>query len=187
MGTQTKVWTEAELMALPRDGHKYELVNGELQMSPAGSFGHGDLILVLAARLVPFVKANKLGVVFDGQTGFWMKSGNMRSPDLSFLGKERLKALNLQPHTFVPGAPDLAVEFLSPSERESEVAAKAGDYFGSGCRLLWIVNAAEKTARIYHSATPDKLLKSGDSFDGENVVPGFAMPLDELFAETRFE
>jgi Uma2 family endonuclease len=186
MSTHTKIWTEAELMALPKDGNKYELVNGELQMSPAGGHGHGDIIAWLSGRLVMHVRENKLGIVYDGQTGFWMKSGNLRSPDISVVGKDRLKEFPKQ-RGFLHIAPDLAVEVLSESDISTTISEKAAEYFDSGTQLLWVVNPVEKTVLVYHSATPDTLLKSGDSLDGENVVPGFSMPIDELFAEVTFE
>jgi Uma2 family endonuclease len=186
MGTQTKVWTEAELMALPKDGHKYELVNGELQMAPAGVFGHGDIIAWLSACLTIHSRKNRLGTVFDGQSGFWMKSGNLRSPDISFISIDRLKTLHKKQHAFLNTAPDLAVEVLSPSETAATVHEKAVDYFQSGCRILWIVNTVEKTVQVYRSETSSELLKLGDSLDGEGIIPG-SMPLADLFAEPDLE
>jgi Uma2 family endonuclease len=183
MTTQAKVWTEAELMALPNDGHKYELVNGELVMSPAGTYGHGDIIAWLSAKLTIFIREHKLGVVFDGQSGFWMKSGNLRSPDISFLCSERVRSLNPKPKGFLQGAPDLAIEVLSPSDTVKDVTEKLADYFESGAKLVWVVNPDNKTLLVYHGTTPDRLLKSGDSIDGETIVPGFQMPVDELFAK----
>src|SRR4051812_7648711 len=122
MGVQQK-YTAADLMALPKNGQKYELVNGELVMSPAGVFDHGDIISWLSAKLAIYSREKKLGIVVDGQSGFWMKSGNLRSPDISFIGRDRLKALTPRPQGFVTGAPDLVVEVLSPSDTVMDVGS----------------------------------------------------------------
>ena len=176
-----KVWTERELMALPKDDGKYELVNGELTlMSPAG-YEHGDVSAEIVCRLRPFVKKHKLGRVLDGQTGFWMKSGNVLSPDVSFVSNEREGKLECLPTGFFNGAPDLAVEVLSPSERMKDVDAKIADYFASGTQLVWVVKPKTQSARAYRGPGSYVLLGIADSLDGENVVPGFRLPLRELF------
>ena len=72
----TRTWTDEELMALPEDGFKRELVDGEIQVSPAGA-PHGRIIIALGARLHAFVEAHALGYVFDSSTGCWMPSGNL--------------------------------------------------------------------------------------------------------------
>jgi Uma2 family endonuclease len=183
MVTTAKIWTEEELMALPKDG-KYELVHGELRkMSPAFYFDHGEVIARLMFHLTTHVYAQKLGTISDGQSGCWMKSGNMRSPDISFLGKERRKALGGQAKGFLKGAPDLAVEVLSPSDTVKNIAEKLIDYFASGAKLVWVVNLEEKSVLVYHSATPDRVLKAGDRLDGGSVLPGFQLEIAELFAQ----
>ena len=80
-----KVWTEAELQALPHDSYNYELVDGELVMSPKNNFVHGDICSRLSAALVQFNQTHKLGVVLDSSTGFWMSNRNCRAPDVSFV------------------------------------------------------------------------------------------------------
>src|SRR5437867_160115 len=117
MGTlvQSKVWTEEELMALPDDGRKYELVQGEIVVSNAG-IEHEFIGVCLIIPLGSFVRQWKLGVVCGSSAGFWMKSGNLRSPDVSFIAKARLQGLRYAPKKFFEGAPDLVVEILSPSD-----------------------------------------------------------------------
>ncbi|HYG76204.1 MAG TPA: Uma2 family endonuclease [Planctomycetota bacterium] len=180
MQSTAKKWTEAELMALPKDGHKYELVNGELEMSPAGTFGHGDVIMHLSIVLGSWVRKNKLGELFDGQSGFWMKSGNLRSPDISFIGRERIGQLD-KSQGFLSTAPELAIEVLSPNDTNKLIAEKMEDYFASGCRLAWVVNPLNKTVAIYHAPTPDRLLRGDDRLEGEDVVPGFSIAVHEIF------
>ena len=85
----THTVSDDELLRLPRDGRKYELVDGEVRMGPAGG-RHGEVSLRLAAALLGFVTRNRLGKVFDSSTGFRMPKGNVRSPDVSFVVTHRL-------------------------------------------------------------------------------------------------
>ncbi len=114
-----------------------------------------------------------------------MKSGNLRSPDVSFIAKERLQGLRHAPKKFFQGAPDLVVEILSPSDAVDGLHEKIVEYFETGARLIWVLNPEEETV-VYHSPQPHRLLKAADSVDGEDVIPGFSMPLSEIFAELDF-
>jgi len=187
MQTETgkKVWTEKELMALPDEGYKYELVNGELIMTPTG-MEHGNIAMLIGGKLSLYAREKNLGIVCDSSTGFWMKSGNCRSPDVSFVDKERLRDLKRPPKKFFQGAPDLAVEILSPEDTVEKLHEKIIEYFENGTRLVWVVNPEDQTVLVYHTPQPDKLLRTGDELDGENVIPGFSMPVGELFAELEF-
>jgi Uma2 family endonuclease len=180
------VWTEAQLMSLPDVGHKCEVVGGKLVMTPAG-FEHGDICTRISARLAIHVWKTKLGRVFDSSTGFWMKSGNLRSPDISFVAARRLKGLKRLPEGFFRGSPDLAVEVLSPSDTVESVHDRIIEYFANDTRRAWLVSPVEKTVLVYHPSGPDRILKVGDSVDGEEVVPGFSLPLSEIFADLDLE
>lgn len=182
---KAEVWTEKKLMQLPDDGNVYELVEGELQMSQAG-FEHGEISAVLLAELHRVVKAQKLGVVVGASTGFWMKTGNSRSPDVSFVAKDRLRGRR-PTKKFFQGAPDLAVEVVSPNDLWVRATQKVAELFANGTRLAWVINPGDQTVLVYHSAQPDRILKAGDWLDGEQVLPGFTFPVDELFAEYDFE
>jgi Uma2 family endonuclease len=180
-----EVWTEKKLMQLPDDGNVYELVGGELEMSQAG-FEHGDIGAELLAVLRLFVRTQKLGVVVGASTGFWMNSGNSRSPDVSFVSKERLRGRR-PTKKFFHGAPDLAVEVVSPNDVWQKLNQKIAELFANGTRLAWVINPGDQTVLVYHSAQPDRILKAGDVLDGEDIVPGFSMPVAVLFAEWDFE
>lgn len=182
---QTQGWTEEQLMSLPDIGYKWELIDGRLEMSPAGSF-HGYLGLRLGGQLERFVRKHKLGRVFDGQTGFWMKSGNLRSPDISFIAKDRLKGHKRPPKGFFHGSPDLVVEILSPSDTLEKTEEKLAEYFENDTVLAWIVDPDKQSVLIYHGRRPDTTLTLDQSLDGEQLIPGFAMPLAEIFEEMDF-
>jgi Uma2 family endonuclease len=190
---EEKIWTDGELLALPKDGHKYEIVKGELVVSPAG-IEHEVVGVRVIAALANFVREHKLGIVCGSSAGYWMRPGNTQqpkkknflSPDVSFLAKERLQGLKHPPKKFFDGAPDLAVEILSPSDTVELLHEKIVEYFENGTRLLWVINPAEEIALVYHSPQPDRLLRNGEMLDGEQVVPGFTLPVAELFAELEF-
>jgi len=180
-----KVWTEAELQALPDDGFTHELVNGELVMSPKNDFFHGDICIRLATALSNFVTERRLGAVLDSSTGFWMKNLNCRAPDISYVSRTRLKELGFKRTTrsFLPGAPDLAVEILSPNNTRAEIDERLKDFFASGTQIAWIINPDQACVEVCHSPTQRKLLGTGADFDGEHLLPGFRYPIAELFKE----
>ncbi len=111
---------------------------------------------------------------------------NFLSPDVSFLAKERFQGLKRPPKKFFDGAPDLLVEILSPSDTVELLHEKIVEYFENGTRLLWVVNPAEQIVLVYHMQQPDRLLRSGEVMDGEQLIPGFTMPVAQLFAELDF-
>jgi len=178
-------WTDEELMALPDDGYKRELVNGKIIISPAGS-RHGRIILRLSSALTIYVERNKLGGTFDGQTGFRMRSGDALSPDISFVGKERLRDAKQPPDGFFPGSPDLAVEALSPGESFGHAENKVAQYFENETKLAWVINPVNRTVQVYRGATPERMLRTGDSLVGEDVLPGFTYAVADLFADFDF-
>jgi Uma2 family endonuclease len=181
--TPKKVWTEAELQALPDDGYNHEVVDGELVMSPKNNFQHGDICTRLITALHNFVRQHKLGVVCDSSTSFWMQNRNCRAPDISFISKERLAGKKRPDKKFFQGAPDLAVEVLAPHNTRREITERLKDFFSNGTRLAWIINPDDESAEVCHSPTERRLVGPGGVLDGESVVPGFQLNLAELFQE----
>jgi len=178
-----KIWTEADLQALPDNGCLHEVVEGELVMSPKNNFQHEQICERLNFALESFNRAHRLGAVFGSSMGFWMKSRNCRAPDVSFVLKERLIRLGFKPDakTFFPGAPDLAVEVLSPGNTRAEIDVRLCEFFESGAQIAWIVHPEEQTAAIYHSPADRLILGPNQSLDGERLLPGFSCPLADLF------
>ncbi|MGL5083457.1 MAG: Uma2 family endonuclease [Microcoleaceae cyanobacterium] len=184
---EKKVWTDEAFMALPDDGHHYEIVNGELiDMGNSGAL-HGYIAIILSSALFAVVMAQKLGALFDSSTAFKMKNGNKRSPDIAFFAKERLQGITELPSGFLEGAPDLAVEVLSPGNTVEEIDEKIAEYFENDARLVWVINPTQHYILVYRCAQePDRLLKSADSLDGEDVIPGFFLPVADLFQKLSF-
>ncbi|MBF2096763.1 MAG: Uma2 family endonuclease [Gloeomargaritaceae cyanobacterium C42_A2020_066] len=173
-------------MALPDDGNRYELVNGELVNMGNAGLKHGYYATLVGSLLSNFVRAQRLGIILDSSTAFTMKSGNKRSPDASFLSKARLKAGGGLIKGFFVGAPDLAVEVLSPGNTVEEIHDKIVEYFDSGSQLVWVIHPDEQYVLVYRHPQPSRLLLNTDSLEGEDVIPGFHLPLAELFKELDF-
>lgn len=175
-------WTDAAFMALPNDGHRYEIVNHQLiDMGNSGAL-HGYICSTLMILLGSYIRSQKLGFLFDSSTGFKMQNGNTRSPDLAFFAKDRLQGLTTLPTGFLEGAPDLAVEVLSPGNTVEEIDGKITEYFANGTRLMWVINPQQRYILVYRSPQePDRLLKTTDHLDGEDVFIGFQLPIAELF------
>jgi Uma2 family endonuclease len=171
--------TEADLLRTPDDGHKYELVDGEVRrMSPAG-WRHGRVCLALGARLLAFVSERSLGQVADSSTGVRLPDGNVRSPDASFIAAGRLPE-DAPTVGFSPVVPDLVVEVLSPDDHARMVLDKVGEYLESGVRLVWVIDPETRSATRYRSTTDVRPLAEDDDLDGEDVLPGFRCRLAEI-------
>jgi Uma2 family endonuclease len=108
-------------------------------------------------------------------------------PDISFFAKERLQGMKELPSGFLEGAPDLAVEVLSPGNTIAEIDEKIAEYFENGSRLVWVISPNQHYVLVYRSAQePDRLLKSIDFLDGEDVIPGFTLAVADLFQKLSF-
>lgn len=180
MATPTRSLTDADLLALPRDGRKYELVDGEVRVSPAG-FRHGVVSVRLILRLGAFVVERKLGYLLDSSTGYRLPSGNVRAPDVSYAAQERVPSA-IPPIGFADFVPDLAVEVLSPEDSAREVLDKVGEYLRAGVRLVWVIDPADGSAAVYRSLTQVRRIEREGVLDGEDVLPGFTCSLAELVA-----
>jgi Uma2 family endonuclease len=178
MAVPAKCATEDDLRATPRDGRKYELVDGEIRVSPGGG-RHSLVSLKLASRLLAFVTERAAGHAFDSSMGFRLPGGNVRSPDASFVAAGRFEA-DTPPDDFADLAPDLAVEVLSPSERPRAVLDKVGEYLEAGVRLVWVIDPRSAKAIVYRSLTDVTELQTGDALDGGEVLPGFRCLLRDI-------
>ncbi len=176
--------TADELLAMPDDGYRYELVKGELiRMSPTGQ-EHGVLTINLTLPLGTYVKANKLGVVCAAETGFKLEQDpdTVRAPDIAFISQARYAKVG-RTAKYWDGAPDLAVEVLSPSDTPRKVERKVADWLQAGAQSVWVVNPKRRTVTVYSSQFETVILTEHDELDGGDVVPGFQLTVAEIFAE----
>lgn len=181
--TASGIATAEELLAAGDIG-PCELVQGELvMMSPAG-FEHGVITQRIAAFLHAYVSARRLGVVTAAETGFVLARSpdTVRAPDVGFVAESRLPRGSAK--GFFEGAPDLAVEVLSPSDTRdqaarSRAAAKIGDWLAAGCQEVWCVDPASRTATVRTASGYATVAGEADSF-ASLAVQGLAVRLADL-------
>ena len=180
--TTTQLMTAEELLAMPSDGFRYELIDGELkQMSPAGH-NHGRIAARLTVPLGRYVEERGLGEVYAAETGFKLKTNpdHVRAPDVAFIRQERVDEVGVT-KGYWPGAPDLAVEVVSPGDTVAEVEDKVAEWLEYGTRLVWVISAKLHTVTAYQSLTDITTLTEKDMLDGGDVIPGFQYPIANLF------
>jgi len=185
--TPNKIWTEGELERLPEDGFLHEVVAGELVMSPKNNFQHGNITSRLFLALGNHVQQNRLGVVLDSSTGFWMKNRNCRAPDISFVSTDRLSGWKASAQHFFAGAPDLAVEILSPNNTRAEIDARLKDFFESGTRLAWVIDPNAEHAEVFRAPAFRDVVGKGGVLEATDLLPGFRYPIDDLFKAGDWE
>ncbi len=174
--------TTAEQLFQASDLGRCELLRGELvMMSPAGS-EHGMIAAAIAAILREYVKSHRLGVVLGAETGFKIASDpdTVRAPDVAFIRTERIGGG--LPKGFFPGAPDLAVEVLSPNDRAGEVFEKVQNWMDAGCIAVWVVDPKTQSVTVYDAGRKATILQSTDSLEGGDLLPGFSIPVAEFFS-----
>ncbi|MFP4440531.1 MAG: Uma2 family endonuclease [Chloroflexaceae bacterium] len=175
--------TADELLQMPDDGFRYELVRGELRrMSPSG-FQHGRLTMNIATPLDQYVRTQGLGVVCAAETGFLLATDpdTVRAADVAFIQQARIDP-QAEPEGYWHGAPDLAVEVVSPHDLYTEVDAKVTDWLDAGTRMVIVINPRKHTVTVYRSLTHIMVLREPDILDGDDVVPGWSLPIAALFS-----
>lgn len=184
MVAQTQLMTADELLDLPDDGYRYELVRGELRkMAPAGA-EHGELSVNIAVSLSLYVKAHNVGKVYAAETGFRIGADpdHVRAPDAAFVCQERVEAAGGRIPGYWPGPPDLAVEVISPNDRYTEVEEKVADWLAAGVRLIILVDPRRRTVTCHAPNQAPVTLTDQDNLDGSPVLPGWQMPVSDIFA-----
>jgi Uma2 family endonuclease len=174
--------TADDLFRMPDDGMRHELVGGWLVSEPPTGGEHALTTTQMVVRLGSFVRERKLGRVYTTDPGFVLSRDpdTVRAPDVAFISNARLAVVG-RPRGFIPGAPDLAVEILSPGDRPNDVEAKVADYLAAGASLVWVVDPIRRLVRVHRKLLSHRLLREEDWLEGEDVVPGFRIPVAELF------
>ena len=182
MATKAKLMTAEELLEMPDDGFRYELVRGELvKMAPAGRI-HGKRGNRVNYSLSAHVYENNLGETYLAETGFHLETDpdHVLAPDIAFVSREREEATP-DVDGFFPGPPDLAVEVVSPSDRLTEVTDKVAEWLAAGTRMVVVVNPRNHTVQS-HTLDGVTELTEADTLDGGDVVPGWRLPVADIFA-----
>ena len=177
----THLLTAEDLLAMPDDGHRYELVRGELRKMPPSGHIHARIAGRVSSKLGHFAESRNLGEVYVADPGFVLRRDHVRAPDAAFIRAGRVTDTGDLPG-FWPGAPDLAVEVISPRDTYSDVAEKALDWLEAGTRMVLVVDPRCQTVTVYQSASNISVLTEDDTIDGADVVPGWKLPVREIFS-----
>ncbi len=174
--------TARQLLAMPDDGNRYEIIAGKLHMmSPAGN-RHGRIVMRLGSMLDQHVRANDLGTVYAAETGFLISRhpDTVRAPDVAFVGKERVDAMG-DLEGYLPLAPDLIVEVISPSDSSQQVEEKARMWLNAGTAIVLTVDPASRTVRVRRAKKTIEVLSETDRLETADVVPGWTPNIADFF------
>ena len=182
MATKTRLVTAEELLEMPDDGFRYELIGGELRkLAPAGHL-HGEYAMLIGGSLMMHIRANGLGKVYAAETGFKLGSDpdHVRAPDAAFVRRERATAARETPG-FFPGPPDVAVEVISPTDLYTEVEEKVAGWLDAGTLAVIVVDPRRRTVKVHRSPADAIALTEADTLAVEDIVPGWRMPIRDIF------
>lgn len=175
--------TEKDVLEIhAREGRLCELVDGVLVEKTMG-FRESCLAIALGQFLLGFVRPRNLGLVTGADGMMRLAPRLVRIPDLAFISWERIPGKRMPTEPIPELAPDLAVEVLSEGNAEGEMNRKLGEYFQAGVRLVWLVDPDARAVKAYTSVDRYTTLDEKQTLDGGDVLPGFSLPLAQLFAE----
>lgn len=173
--------TAADLEAMGSDS-RYELYRGVLHAMSPSRIDPSVVGMRLAIRLGSYIYEHELGVLSGENGGYLLERDpdTVISPDVGFVRSER-RALWPGHRGFFPGPPDLAIEIISPSDETGDIRRKQAVYDRVAVPLVWRIDPSQRTATVYKPGQQARHLTASDSLDGEDVVPGFSLPLATLF------
>jgi len=175
--------TEQDVLDIhQREKRLYELVDGILVEKTMG-YSESILAVAISTILHSWVAPRNLGAVAGADGMMRLAPGLIRIPDVSFIEWDRFPNRQIQSDPIPDLVPDLAVEVLSPNNTDREMEEKLDDYFRTGTSLVWFVDPRRRTVEVYTARDQMKLLTEADTLDGGTLLPGFQLPLRELFAE----
>ncbi|MDF5726434.1 MAG: Uma2 family endonuclease [Rhizonema sp. PD37] len=172
-----------QIIAINKDLRLELTRNRELViMSPTGG-ETGTRNFDLLGQLWFWNSQNNLGKAFDSSTGFKLPNGATRSPDASWIKMERWDALTAQQKKkFLPLCPDFVVELVSETDDVEDTQSKMQEYLAIGLQLGWLINPQDQQVEIYRPNQVPEVLQSPTSLSGEDVLPGFILNLQPIFA-----
>jgi Uma2 family endonuclease len=175
--------TGEELARMPEIGRS-ELVEGRIVRTSPTGFEHGGVELEIGVVLRTFVARSKLGRVLVGEVGVYTRRNpdTVRGADVLFISNERYARAS-KDKPFLDVAPELVVEVLSPDDRPGEVTRKITEYFDAGVLRVWIADPSRRTLRVHRSPGESLELGVQDTLTGDDLLPGFAVLVSELFPD----
>jgi Uma2 family endonuclease len=174
--------TEEDVTAiLDREKRLDELVDGIL-LEKATGHEESELTVQLILLIGLFVRERNLGIVTGADGLMRLAPGLIRIPDIAFVSWERLGHRRPRGAAITPYGPELAIEVLSKSNTEKEMADKLIDYFAAGARVVWYISPKAETVAVHESAERMTVLRGADLLTGGDVLPGFEVSIDSLLS-----
>lgn len=188
-----KVWTTADLLALPDDGVERWVINGELREKPSEfpevgltvrNRHHSEIMSFIAAALVAWARTRPKprGGVYSGEVGVILpaRDGTV-GVDVAYAPPEVVAVQNDDETTLLAGVPTLTVEILSPNDTVEQVEEKTDTYLAAGVPLVWVVNPDRRTVTIHRPGEPPVMVNVTQTVPEHPAMPGFTPAVAELF------
>ena len=184
MTIESTLMTANQLLALPDDGLRHELVRGELRtMAPTGE-QHGSLMVILASSLLQASSASGRWRVLSGDVGFRLSSNpdTVRAPDVALVPRD---PRHPEPTTgFRSGPPVIAIELISPSDLYTDVAEKVAEWLDAGCAIVFVVNPRARTVAEHRVGCDVRTLAGNQMMEARDIIPEWGVVVDDLFAQS---
>lgn len=173
--------TEKDLIKVNEHSNRlFELVNGVLVEKPVG-FTESFLMCELVKLLGAYLNEHPLGILVGADAPFRLMMGLVRLPDVSFIAWAQMPGQTIPTDPIASLFPDLAIEILSKSNTKREMARKRREYFFAGTRLVWQVDKENRTVEVFTAPDQSVVLKQEQTLDGGDVLPGFSLPVKQIF------
>jgi Uma2 family endonuclease len=180
MGAKTLLSVEQFDRLLEPDELRYELDEGELIEMTRPRVAHNRIVLNLTRVLLGYLETHAVGELFTSDNLFVLGPTTKRAPDLSFIRSARASAID--PAKDISGAPDLAIEVLSPSDKAAAMRRKIKQYFAAGAQAVWLVYPNTREVEVWESASGvTRVLGEADLLEAVDLLPGFSCPVESVF------
>jgi Uma2 family endonuclease len=183
MSVGTHLVTADDLLRMPDDGWRYELVRGELRRMPLPGFRHGRIANRIGYHLTAHVQAGDFGIVVAAETGFLLHSDpdEVRGADVAFVSKARFQTANFSQEKHFPGAPDLVVEVVSLSDGYADVEEKVLVWLRAGVQLVIVADPKKQVFLVHRPNLSPEILTLSDTLNATPVVPGWVFRVSDAF------
>lgn len=203
MVAQTKRMTVAEFLTLPDDGHRHELVRGEMRVMPPSKGEHGFVETALLAAIDRHLHERAISLGWEPRQGIGARNAlvgrigggelglqfavpddpNMiRGADGAYIPPDQLAHVAWDGRDYFPAVPALVVEVISATDKASDVNEKVQDYLAGGAQRVWCVYPEHHTVHIHDADAPTRVIRGAANLS-DDLLPGFALPLNLIFAE----
>ncbi len=184
MTTKQKLITGDELLLMPKDGNRYELIRGVLVEKMPPGYTHGLVVSRIDTALSTYSDVNDFGATGAGEPGYRLERDpdTVRAPDVVWNAPGRVPEGT---QGYPDLAPDLAVEVKSPGNSNPEMAAKAAMWLSYGSREVWVADPERTTITVFRPGATPVSLEEDETLDGGDLLPGFSTPVWLLFRRRR--